>query len=315
VADPAVAPAAAADPEERETLRQRVAGFQYELMERVASTWPERAGRAMFDLYARVGYRVAPGARRTVARNYARVLGLPPDSDVVAAAVREGFDLYGRYWYDTFRLRVTPPEEITKRFVMENRGSIDRALEGGRGVIAALPHMGNWDAAGYYMAASGYPLVAVAEQLRPKRVFEQFLRHRRELGMQIVPLTNDSRVGVRLGELLFQNSVLALVADRDLGGRGVDVEMFGATRKMPVGPALLSIKTGAPLLSCPVFTTEDGWITYISEPLEVERTGDTRTDVTALTRALAASFERAIAAKPVDWHMFQDAWPDAPPPG
>ena len=46
----------------------------------------------------------------------------------------------------------------------------------------------------------------------------------------------------------------------------------------------------------------------------VELTGVTRPDVTAVTRLMAESFERAIAAKPVDWHMFQPAWPDAPPP-
>jgi lauroyl/myristoyl acyltransferase len=46
----------------------------------------------------------------------------------------------------------------------------------------------------------------------------------------------------------------------------------------------------------------------ISEPLQIERTGNMRQDVTALTRLLAADWERGIAAKPTDWHMFQPAW-------
>src|SRR6266581_1040502 len=154
-------------------------------------------------------------------------------------------------------------------------------------------------------AFSGYPLAAVAEELRPRSVFELFLRHREALGLRIVPLTADRQAGYQVGELLLQNWVVALVADRDLSGRGVDVEMFGATRKLPAGPALLSIKTGSPLLSCPCYTTEDGWVCWIGEPLQVEMTGDTRTDVTALTRLLATTFERGIEAKPVDWHMFQ----------
>jgi KDO2-lipid IV(A) lauroyltransferase len=72
---------------------------------------------------------------------------------------------------------------------------------------------------------------------------------------------------------------------------------------------LLSIKTGSPLLACPVYTTDEGWFCRISEPLEIEVTGETRPDVTALTTLLAEHFERDIAAKPVDWHMFQPAWP------
>src|SRR5438874_10023480 len=128
--------------------------------------------------------------------------------------------------------------------------------------------------------------------------------------MKNVPLDSATRTGPQLHELLADNWLIALVADRDLTGRGVDVEMFGSTRKLPAGPALLSLTSGAPLLNCPVYTTDTGWHCRIGEPLEAERTGDMRTDVTVLTKVLATEFERAIAAKPTDWHMFQPAWED-----
>ena len=57
-------------------------------------------------------------------------------------------------------------------------------------------------------------------------------------------------------------------------------------------------------------TTDDGWHCRIDGPAELERTGDMRTDVTTLTRDLAERLERAIAAKPTDWHMFQPGWGD-----
>jgi lauroyl/myristoyl acyltransferase len=294
--------------QERETLRDKIAYAQYALMELIATRWPERAGRATFDLYTRAMHAGLPKLRGTVAANLSRVLGKAPESDVVQAAVREAFSLYGRYWYDTFRLQAMPPSEITKRFVMEDVENLDRGLELGRGAITTLPHVGNWDAAGNYMAASGYRLCAVAEHLRPRRVFEQFLRHREALGMRIVPLTSDRQAGLELARLLSEGWVVALVADRDLGRRGVEVEMFGATRRLPAGPALLSLRTGAPLFACSVYTTDDGWVCRIGEPIEIEPTGNTRADVTALTRQLAERFERIIAAKPVDWHMFQPAW-------
>src|SRR6185503_1418079 len=69
----------------------------------------------------------------------------------------------------------------------------------------------------------------------------------------------ETGVTRQLTELLADNWVVALVADRALGGRGVKVEMFGSTRTLPSGPAMLSLSTGAPLLVCPVSTTEDGW--------------------------------------------------------
>jgi phosphatidylinositol dimannoside acyltransferase len=150
----------------------------------------------------------------------------------------------------------------------------------------------------------------VAEELKPPEVFDLFLRHRRALGMRIVPLSEGKRLGEILVGLLADNYALTLVADRDLTGRGVDVEMFGARRKLPAGPARLALATGAPLCPSAVFTTHQGWRCRILAPLKIEPTGNMREDVTALTRLLSAAFERSISEAPTDWHMFQPAWDD-----
>jgi phosphatidylinositol dimannoside acyltransferase len=295
-----------------ESLRERVAYHAYAFMERVAMSAPERAGRGVFAALGSVAHRVAPGVRGTVAANLARVVGQPPDSDLVRAATREAFDLYARYWYETFRARALSPEELLKRFRLAGLENVDRALEAGLGAILPLPHMGNWDVAGQFVAQSGYRLISVAEDLRPRRLADLFLRHREALGMEILMLEGRG-TSIRLAQLLAENAVVALVADRNLAARGVEVEMFGAARSMPAGPALLSLSTGAPMLPSYVWTTEDGWFCRIGEPLEIERTGVMREDVTALTRLLASEFERCIAARPTDWHMFQPAWPDGRP--
>jgi phosphatidylinositol dimannoside acyltransferase len=298
--------------EERESLGERLAAFQYGAMERVATTWPPRIAKALFRLYGWAGFEYMASMRATVSANLAQVLGRPADSELVQAATREAFDLYARYWYDSFRARVMTAEEVNNRFQIENLAGIDRALEQGKGVVIGLAHLGNWDVAGRFLAGNGYKMCAVAERLANTRVFEQFLRHREELGMKIIALDpeGDTRVGPRLMELLADNWILALLSDRDLTGRGVDVEMFGKTRQIPAGPALLSLSSGAPLLSASIYTTDPGWLCRISDPIEIERTGEMRADVTALSKMLAAEFERMIAAKPTDWHMFQPAWGD-----
>jgi len=269
---------------------------------------PRSLGLRGSELYHRIYFANAVQQRETVARNLARVLGHAPDSPLVQAATRECFLLYGRYWYETFALRTMAWEEVERRFTVDGLEHAERALEAGRGAVMVLPHMGNWDAAGHWLAVKGYRMAAVAEELKPASVFDLFLRHRRALGMEIVPLTEGRRVGERLVTLLAENTLLTLVADRDLTRRGVEVEMFGATRRLPAGPARLSLGTGSPLLVCAVFTTKEGWHCRISSPVEIERTGDMREEVAAATRVVAAGFERYIAAAPTDWHMFQPAW-------
>jgi phosphatidylinositol dimannoside acyltransferase len=267
-------------------------------------------GLALSSVYFRLYHARADRQRAVVAANLSRVLGHAPESDIVRSATRECFRLYARYWYETFALRTMPAEEVNRRFSVEGLEHIDKALAAGKGSVLTLPHMGNWDAAGHWLCLNGYRMTAVAEELRPRSVSELFLRHRRALGMGIVPLSEGSRVASTLVRLLSENHIITLVADRDLTGRGIEVEMFGHKRLLPAGPALLSLSTGAPLCVCAVLTTAEGWHTVIGPPVEIERTGVMRQDVIALTRVMAKGFERFIASAPADWHMFQPAWDD-----
>ncbi len=291
------------------TGRERWTYRAHRLMERLAMSLDERLGRRLFALAAAVAYRLAPRARRVVEENLAQVLRRPPDSALVATATREAFRSYARYWHETFYARVIPDEDLRKRTNLVGVENVDRALEAGRGAVVALPHLGNWDIAARWMTGSGYSVTAVAEELRPRELSELFIDHRRALGLGIVPLSDARRVGEELVRLLGRNEVLALVADRDLRGRGVPVEMFGAVRRLPAGPALLSLATGAPLIPAACYDTEDGWTVVLDAPLEIDRAGDMRRDVAELTRRLAAHFERSIAGAPTQWHMFQPAWP------
>lgn len=290
------------------SLRERVGYHAYRGVGWLGRTLPERRGRAVFGMMAWLGYRFAPAVRATVIANQAQVLGLSGDDPRVEASAREAFRLYARYWQDTFQGTRWTDEQVLDRVECVGFEHVRTALDAGKGAIAALPHMGNWDLAGRLMAAMEVPVVSVAEELRPRELFEYFIEVRRQLRMEILGHSSNGQVGRQLASALERNRFVALVADRDFGGRGIEVEMFGRTRRLPAGPALLSITAGAPLIPSPVYTTDRGCRVQFHEPLRAEATGERKRDVVTLTRMLAASFERAIAAAPADWHMFQPGW-------
>ena len=293
-----------------ETPKEILAYWGYRSLERAAMSLPEQVGKSVFGGLGRAAHRWLPNLRATVAANQAQVLGADPDDERVALATREAFELYARYWFDTFRIRTMPNHEFNDRITVIGREHVDRALDAGRGVICVLPHLGNWDAGGHWFGLNGYRIVVVAEELRPRRLYELFIHHRERLGMRVIGLEKDAHVGQRLKQLLAQNWMVALVADRDLSGRGIEVEMFGARRRVPAGPALLSITSKAPILPVTTATLDHGWQVRFETPLEIERTGELRADVTEFSRLMAERFERAIAARPTDWHMFQPGWDD-----
>ena len=298
----------AALPPEQETGAQRAFVLAYQTLARVSRAMPEKTGTAVAERLGRLSYRLSTKARVVVAANQAQVLGRPVDDPLVVASTREAFELYARYFVESFHLPELSDEEIVARVDCDTEYRLHEAAAAGKGGICALPHLGNWDAAGRWMKAIGLPALAVAEELQPPRLYDLFVELRNAIGMDVVGLS-DPNVGRKLALALGENRMVALVADRDFTGRGVEVEMFGRGRSIPAGPALLSLTTGAPLIVTPTYTTPDGWRIEIREPLTIEPTGDRRADVTKLTRLMARTFEEAIAAAPADWHMFQPAWP------
>jgi KDO2-lipid IV(A) lauroyltransferase len=293
-----------------ESWKETGAFWSYRALERAAMAVPERIGRRAAAALGDAAFRRLGRMRAAVARNQARVLGLDPADERVRASTREAFRLYARCWYDSFRLRAMSPAAIHAHTDVRDFHHVETALAAGQGCIAVLPHMGNWDLAGRFLAANGHRVASVAEELKPHRLFELFSRHRRELGIHILPLADTARLRPKLERLLSENWVVALLADRDLTGRGVEIEMFGAPRRVPAGPALLSLTTGTPLLVGSVYTTRDGWRIEVSPPLAATRSGDLRTDVQALSQQIATAFERAIVKQPADWHLFEAGWPE-----
>ena len=258
------------------------------------------AFRAGADRSARRG---GKGAARLRA-NLARVV----PADRLDEVTRAGLRSYARYWQEAFRLPVIGPGTITARTEMHGTDLLDKAIADGRGVVLALPHCGNWDAAGVWLVAHGAPFTTVAERLKPESLFTRFVAYRAGLGMEVLPLTGGERPPSDvLAERLRAGGVVCLLGDRDLTKRGIDVTFFGETARMPAGPALLAATTGAALMPVGLWFTPAGWGVRVHPPVALpgERL---RERVQAGTQALADVFAADIAARPEDWHMLQRLW-------
>lgn len=214
---------------------------------------------------------------------------------------------YMRYWCDTFRFPDWSQQRISETVTVENEHLLMEAIEAKTGVIVSLPHAGNWDHAGAYFCGKGVNLVTVAERLKPEKLFLKFLEYRQNMGMEVLPL--DGRVMGTLAQRLRQGALVALVADRDLSRSGIDVTFFGSPSRMPAGPALLALKTDAPLITAYVSYTETG-IHIVFKQVLLPSEGTQEQKVSEIVQMTATHFEEGIADKPEDWHMLQRIWID-----
>ena len=214
---------------------------------------------------------------------------------------------YMRYWCDTFRFPDWSPQRVRETVSVTNEHLLIDAIASKTGVIVALPHAGNWDHAGAYFCAKGIHLVTVAERLKPEKLFLKFLGYRQAMGMEVLPL--DGRVLGSLAQRLRQGALVALIADRDLSRSGINVNFFGGPARMPAGPALLALKTRAPLITAFVSYTESGIHIDFNEVL-LPTSGSDEAKVSETVQRMANYFEEGISKHPEDWHMLQRIWTD-----
>ncbi|MGL6235489.1 MAG: phosphatidylinositol mannoside acyltransferase [Segniliparus sp.] len=294
------------------TLKDRAAIWGYSAGWGLVRLAPESAARATFRKGADFAFRRGAGAQ--LRKNLARVLAVPTDQ-VPEELVQRSFRSYARYWREAFRLPAMDQARLARDVdaAVTQQQHLDEPLSQGRGVVIALPHMGNWDLAGVWLVARHGQFTTVAERLKPESMYQKFLAYRESLGFEILPHLSgaDEAAGEGpykvLAQRLREGKVVCLLADRGMSRGSVPVQFFGETARFPLGPAKLAVETGAALVTAhtwyePVGRPEGRWRAEIGPELD---TGD---GVEAATGRIAAAFETAIAARPEDWHMLQPLW-------
>lgn len=274
----------------------------------VARSLPRPVAFAAADLGGRVASRLLHSRRRQVERNLRRVLGPGEASARRGRLVGDTFAAYGRYWVESARLPFMSAAEVDAGFSYDGFEHVEDAMATGVGPILALPHLGGWEWAGMWLTRiAGYPVHAVVEPLEPRELFDWMVGYREALGLRVVPL--GPGVASELLRVLRSGSVLCLLCDRDIGGGGVEVEFFGERTTLPGGPATLALRTGASVLPTAVYHVPGGTHGVVRPPVTFEPTGRLRTDVTALTQAIARELEVLVRAAPQQWHVMQPNWP------
>jgi KDO2-lipid IV(A) lauroyltransferase len=288
----------------KERLTDALYGAGWGAVKRLPEPVANRLGRDIADLaWRRRG--------KGVARLESNLRRIVPDVDEerLRELSRAGMRSYLRYWMESFRLPAWSQERVRDGFEPKDIHYLTDGLASGRGVILALPHMGNWDLAGAWVTTKlETPFTTVAERLKPETLYDRFVAYRESLGMEVLPHNGGEAFGT-LARRLRAGGLVCLVADRDLSSSGVEVDFFGSATRMPAGSALLAQQTGALLLPVTLWYDDSPVMRgQVHAPIEVPEHGSRTEKTSVMTQALADVFAARIAEHPEDWHMLQRLW-------
>jgi KDO2-lipid IV(A) lauroyltransferase len=280
----------------------------YRLAAALACRMPRRIGEVLARLLGRIAGRLDSDRRRMVERHVRRTV----DPDLVGRALRRSVDTvfasYAEYWYRSFRLPEMTPAAIEAGFTHEGYERIVAARRTGVGPIMAMPHLGSWEWAAFWLARVEHvPVSAVVEALDPPELLAWFRSLRTSVDIDVITL--GSTAGAEVIRAVRQNRAVCLPCDRHVGGVGVEVEFFGETTLLPAGPATVALRTGAALLPIAIYDHADGCHGVVRPAIPTERLGRLRDDVARVTQLLASEIEGLIRRSPKQWHLLQPNWP------
>lgn len=274
---------------------------------RLIGFFPENLAYSLANLISDRIYKKNGKGIKRLRSNYRRVI--PHISEVeLEQLTKSGMRSYMRYWFDTFRLNKWSKARIIETTKVNNEHLLRDPIDKKLGCIVALPHSGNWDHAAAYFCSTGINLTTVVERLKPEAIFKKFLDYRQSIGIEAI--SHKEKSIPILTQRLEAGKLVALIADRDMSRSGIEVEFLGGVAKMPQGPAILSLKTGAPLITAYIDYLPSGIEIFFDETIAIPTSGSETEKIKKMTQSIADNFAHRIEKNPVDWHMLQRIWID-----
>ena len=208
---------------------------------------PEPLLRGAFNLGADfVWWRRGRGVRRLEA-NYAKVR---PDLDHkgIRRLSRKGMRSYLRYFREAFTMQAATQKQVCARVRVEGLEYATSVVDHGKGAVLALGHLGNWDLAGAFATPNIAPVLAVAEKLKPERLYDEFVNYRRSIGIEVLGLGDDGVFEGLVKGAKDGPRIICLLADRDLTSSGIEVDLANHRARVAAGPAAVALAADVELL-------------------------------------------------------------------
>ncbi|HEY7703591.1 MAG TPA: hypothetical protein VID03_02035 [Acidimicrobiia bacterium] len=286
-------------------MRHRLFYLLLQVASAVVGVLPLSWARRVCSAIGALSYPFA-GERRLMSKRHMERIA--PDRKDHDALARRVFANYGRRWAESLWLRPSRVPGLVAAAQTEGFQNLIDAKAKGRGVILALPHQGYFELSAPVTATLGLKVVAVAENLENRYVRDWFTRMREAFDIQ-VRYADDPAVMRSLVSDLAAGKAIALVSDRDLSGRGVEVEFFGERTTLPSGPAGLSIRTGAPIVPVGTYFTPGANLLIVTPSIDIPTEGTVAERTVAMTQQLANRLEDLIKRDPSQWLVLQPNWP------
>lgn len=253
--------------------------------------------------------------RERVIQNLTLAFGKEKDAAEIARLAKEVFLNFSLTPLESIYAYINPFERFLLKIEISGEEYLRSALAGNKGVIALGIHLGPFTLVGARLSLAGYRFNLMYNEGNYPKLWKRFGDYQRRLGQNPFPLKPVTASLKKSLNSLRRNEILYLIADEQQRRGGIPTPFFGQLAFTPSGPAILSLKTGAPIL--PMYIVRERRVPrrlIISPPVTIDRTSDLEKDIETLTVKFTRVIEDTVRQYPGQWSWLNRRWKTFPPP-
>ena len=247
--------------------------------------------------------------RRRIARNLQIAFGDTIDNKKLAQIAQSLAENLGLNFAETLISSTAKKKPLLDSIQIHGIEHLEKALSYNKGVLAFSAHLGNFTLIGLKMAAAGYPFHMLVKDPRYPAVAEAFHVLQKGQGGKFINVEPWERALRQILSFLRKNEIVCLLADEKKRKTGVLVDFFGHPAPTAPGPAVLALRTGAPLVPIFIARSNDGLQhIYIEPQLDLNLNGDRSSDIPTVVNAYTKVIEHYVRMYPDQWFWINNRW-------
>lgn len=302
-----IPPAAPVRPRIRKRLERFAGRVGLRLFVGPVRALPLPVARALGKGFGSAVYKCVARYRRVAHKNLALVYTDKSEQERRQMA-EQVFRHFGEMAAEFLKLPKMRVEQIDSMVTVEGEEHLRQALSYNRGAFIITGHFGNWEFMARWLTSHGYVLNVVARDARDPKATKLMTDVREGNGAKVLYRGSSARAVL---QSLRRNELVALLPDQNAAD--IFVPFLGIETGTVDGPAILHLKTQAPLvLSWCSRTEDDRFLITFEKPEIIESTGDKNADIARVMTHINSRLERQIRKHPTQWLWLHDRWKATP---
>ena len=290
---------------------QRLAeSFANGLLAAVTAALAHLPRRPAYWLGARIGdlaYLGLARRRRVTLDNLEIAFGSEKSAAERRAIARATFRNLGEHLIDFSRMRRLTPDTFSSVCTIEGLERVEQLLARRAGLLMLSAHFGSWELASAIALRLAPRMHVIVRPLDNPALARLVDAYRRYSGYHAIPKNQALSASLKA---LRRGEIIGLLMDQSsLRHEGIPVPFFGTDAYTSIGPALMALRAGCPVIG--VFLVRQGPGKHrlvFSDEIPLQRSGNLRQDIADNTRRFNQLIESYVRAYPDHWFWLHRRW-------